>query len=382
MHRYVMLATTLLLSVLLASGCSDGADSAVPESVASCSPESVTLSETPPAAEAACSVPPTPISTLIENGFSEQLSDQELRRTELLDPSRITVLTCGTGSPVPSDRAQSCLAVFANGKFLLFDAGDRAQESMENLNLPVTDIDAIFITHFHSDHVADLGEVMSRSWILGRTEPITIYGGFGVEYIVNAFNAIYAADEAYRVAHHGEEIFPVPLLATASTVLDAGPGGREIYEEDGVKVIAFQVDHSPVGVALGYRVEYAGKAVGISGDTIDTAGLRALSANADVLVSDVMNKSLVEETECAFGRIPDPRLEKIFRDIRSYHIDVTEVAEVARDGEVPTLVMTHLVPASDNPAQLDLAFRQPASAIYNGNLIIAEDGTEVVIPVF
>ena len=141
------------------------------------------------------------------------------------------------------------------------------------------------------------------------------------------------------------------------------------------------MDHSPVGVALGYRAEYAGKVVGVSGDTIDTAGLRALSANADVLVSDVMNKSLVEETECAFGRIPETRFEKIFRDIRTYHIDVTEVAEVARDAEVATLVMTHLVPASDNPAQLDLAFRQPVSSIYNGTVIVAEDGTEVVIPI-
>ncbi len=374
-------ATLLMLNLFLVSGCSDGADSAELPSEALCSPSEVLLNEPPAALEAVCSVPPTPISSLIELQFSQTLSEQERRGNELLDPSRITVLTCGTGSPVPSDRAQSCLAVFANGKFLLFDAGDGAQESMEDLNLPVTDIDAIFLTHFHSDHVADLGEVISRSWILGRTEPVTVYGGFGVKYIVDAFNAVYAADEAYRIAHHGQEVFPVELLATPSTILDVGSEGRVIYEADGVRVLAFQVDHSPVGVALGYRVEYAGKAVGVSGDTIDTAGLRALSANADVLVSDVMNKSLVEETECAFGRIPDPRLEKIFRDIRSYHIDVTEVAEVARDAEVANLVMTHLVPAADNPAQLDLAFRQPASAIYNGNLVIAEDGTELVIPV-
>ncbi len=381
--RKILFAALVLLKLLVLSGCSDGADSAelVSESDALCTTEEVLLNETPPAPSAACIVPPTPVSALIEVGFAQTLSDQALRREELLDPSKITVLTCGTGSPVPSDRAQSCLAVFVNGQFLLFDAGDGAQESMEDLNLPVTDIDAIFLTHFHSDHVADLGEVISRTWILGRTEPVTVYGGFGVEYIVNAFNAVYAADEDYRIAHHGEEIFPVELLATADTILEIGPEGRVIYDVDGVRVLAFKVDHSPVGVALGYRVEYAGKVVGVSGDTIDTAGLRALSANADVLVSDVMNKSLVEETECAFGRIPEPRFEKIFRDIRTYHIDVTEVAEVARDAEVATLVMTHLVPASDNPAQLDVAFRQPVSSIYNGTVIVAEDGTEVVIPI-
>ena len=280
------------------------------ESDALCPTEEVLLNETPPAPSAACIVPPTPVSALIEVGFAQTLSDQALRRAELLDPSKITVLTCGTGSPVPSDRAQSCLAVFVNGKFLLFDAGDRAQESMEDLNLPVTDIEAIFLTHFHSDHVADLGEVISRTWILGRTEPVTVYGGFGVEYIVNAFNAVYAADEDYRIAHHGEEIFPVELLATADTILEVGPEGRVIYDVDGVRVLAFIVDHSPVGVALGYRVEYAGKVVGVSGDTIDTAGLRALSANADVLVSDVMNKSLWKKPSVLSVVFPNPGLRR------------------------------------------------------------------------
>ena len=107
--------------------------------------------------------------------------------------------------------------------------------------------------------------------------------------------------------------------------------------------------------------------------------LRALAARADVLVSEVMNKAIVDETECAFGRIPVPRLEKIFRDIHTYHIDVPELAELANDAGVATLVMTHLVPSIEDPAQLNLFFRQPASALYNGTLIIAQDGTEVVI---
>ena len=379
--KNILFATFALINLLVVSGCSDGADSAELPSNALCTAGDVLLNETPPSPGAVCSVPPTPIASLIEAGFSQQLSDADRRRTELLDPSRITVLTCGTGSPVPSDRAQSCLAVFVNGKFLLFDAGDRAQESMEDLNLPVTDIETVFLTHFHSDHIADLGEVISRTWILGRDQSINVYGGFGVEQIVSAFNVTYAADEAYRIAHHGKDIFPGSLSAAAVPILDVGPEGRVVYDSDGVRVLAFSVDHSPVGVALGYRVEYAGKVIAISGDTIDTAGLRALSANADVLVSDVMNKSLVGETECALGRLSQPRLEKIFKDIRTYHIDVTELAQVANDAEVATLVMTHLVPTTDNPALLDQAFRQPVSSLYNGTVIVAEDGTEVVIPI-
>jgi len=220
---------------------------------------------------------------------------------------------------------------------------------------------------------------MSRSWILGRDKPLSIYGGQGVEQIVSGFNTVYAADDAYRIAHHGADLFPAVRAATAVTIHEPGPEGSVVYEVDGVQVLAYAVDHSPVATALGYRVEYAGKVVAISGDTIDTPGLRALSEGVDILVSEVMNKSVVDETECAFSRIPDPRLERIFRDIRTYHIDLPELAELTNDAGVATLVMTHLVPAVDDPGRLDLFFRQPASALYNGRLVVAEDGTELVI---
>lgn len=361
-------------------GCSDSADSTEVASVSVCTPGDVRLSETPPAPEAVCSIPPGPISSTIEATVVQQQSLADERRAELLDPSRITVVTCGTGSPIPSARAQSCLAVFVNGQFLLFDAGDRAQNSMENLNLPLTDLSAIFLTHFHSDHIADLGEVVSRSWILGRDRPLTVYGGQEVDQVVSGFNTAYTADDAYRIAHHGADLFPDVRPASSVTILDPGAEGRVVYEEDGVRVLAYAVDHSPVATALGYRVEFAGKAVAVSGDTIDTPGLRALAANADVFVSEVMNKSVVDEGECAFGRVPDPRLEKIFRDIRTYHIDLPELAALANDADVGTLVLTHLVPSVDNPVQVDLFFRQPAAALYNGNLVVAEDGTEVVVP--
>jgi len=369
----------LALMFVLTSGCSDSADSSEVETVQTCNPGDVQLSDTPPAAEAVCSDPPGPISSIIEARVSGQQSVTDQRRDELLDPSRITVVTCGTGSPIPSARAQSCLAVFVNGQFLLFDAGDRAQNSMENLNLPVTDIDAVFLTHFHSDHIADLGEVVSRSWILGRDQPLAVYGGQEVEQVVSGFNAAYTADDAYRIAHHGADLFPDVRPATAVTIHDPRPEGSVVYEVDGVRVLAYKVDHSPIATALGFRIEYAGKVVAISGDTIDTPGLRALAASADILVSEVMNKAIVDEFECVFGRIPDPRLEKIFRDIHTYHIDVPELAELANDAGVATLVMTHLVPSIEDPAQLNLFFRQPASALYNGTLIIAQDGTEVVI---
>lgn len=307
---------------------------------------------------------------------------QAARRAALFDPSRITVVTCGTGSPIPSTRAQSCLAVFVNGQFLLFDAGDRAQAAMEDINLPVTELDAVFITHFHSDHIADLGEVLSRTWILGRENPLTVYGGAGIDQVVEGFNAVYTADDAYRTAHHGEDLFPVGLRpAIASVIEDASVSGTVVYENDGVRVLADTVDHSPVAVALGYRVEYMGRAVGISGDTIDTPGLAALATNADILVSEVMNKAAVEDFECAFGAITNERLARIFRDIRTYHIDVSELAQLAEDADVTTLVLTHMVPNAASAPQANALFRTPTEALYSGTVALAEDGMEWVLEV-
>ncbi len=346
------------------------------------SDESLPIGETPPAPPAECSNPPSPISAAIEQQIAATQAAAAQAREELLDPETITVITCGTGSPVPPRaRAQSCTAVFVNGMFLLFDAGDGAVVSMENLNLPLPDLSAVFLTHYHSDHVADVGEVVSRSWILGRRSPLPIYGGEAIQRVVDGFNRIYALDYNYRVTHHGDSIFPPATTgADAMLILDPGPDGSIVYEENGVTVRAYTVDHSPVFPALGYRVDYAGKSVAITGDTIDTEGLRNMSQGVDVLVSDVMNKSYVEDAECALRRLGDEVNATIIKDIRSYHIDVEELATLAESAGVGTLVLTHQVPALDDPGQVALVFGAPTSAIYSGELIVAVDGTRVTVP--
>jgi ribonuclease Z len=355
----------------------------------SCSEESSTcpdgplpLGVTPPAPAAECPSPPTPVSSLIESQISASQAAAAEVRDQLLDPDVITVVTCGTASPIPPrTRAQSCTAVFVNGTFLLFDAGDGAVPSMENLNLPLPDLTAVFLTHYHSDHIADVGEAISRSWILGRRTVLPVYGGQAVERVVDGFNRIYALDYNYRTAHHGEALFPSDTTgAEARLILDPGPEGSIVYDENDVRVTAYTVDHSPILPALGYRVDYAGKSIAISGDTIETEGLQNMSQGADVLVSEVMNKSFVEDAECALGRLGSANAE-IFKDIRTYHIDVEELGQLAEEAGVGTLVLTHQVPTLDDPAQIGLVFESPITAIYGGDLIVAVDGTTVTVPV-
>ncbi len=377
---YALLA--LPLAGVLASGMSGCSDtSRASESEPLCIDGALPLGAGVEPTDAECSDPPSPLSIAAEqqqraNAEAAAATAAELQRTDL-----ITVVTCGTGTPIPSDRVQSCTAVFANGLFLLFDAGDGAQRSMERSLLPVQDIDAVFLTHFHSDHVADVGEVISRSWILGRTTALPVYGGEAVTRVVDGFNAVYALDDHYREAHHGTDVLDARRApADAHTIDDPGADGRVVFERDGVTVTAFRVNHPPIEPALGYRVEFAGRSVVISGDTTDTASLRTMSEGADVLVSEVMSRELLEAAECALKRLDDPRNARLIRDIRTYHIGTAELAGLAQNAGVRTLILTHQVPSFDNDdPRVELVLAAPIRAIYSGELIAARDGQRIVV---
>ena len=340
--------------------------------------EPVPVAETPPLPGDACADPPGVRGRGIETSADTSQQQAAAFAAELLDARKLTVMTVGTGSPIPSDRYQSATAVFAGGQFLLFDAGNGAMRSIDALELPVVDVSAIFLTHFHSDHIADVGEVVSRSWIQGRSATLPVYGGPAIERVVDGFNLAYTPDEVYRIAHHGEALFPRGTLAADAQRIEAPVEGVVVYDVGGVVVRAYEVDHSPVAPSYGYRVEFAGRSVGISGDTIATPGLRALAAGTDVLVSDVMDKAFTLDMSCALERIGDERNARIFRDIRTYHIGADELAQLSSDAGVGTLVLTHQVPSLPD-AQAQQLFAPQIASVFDGDVVVANDGSRVTI---
>ncbi len=361
-----LLVHTLVLTVLSLTGC------------ISVTPESELLREDGTPIHT-CPEDPGLQSNRIENQSVDADEEADELAAELLDRDRITVVTCGTGAPLPSDRAQTCTAVFVAGQFFLFDLGDRAQPSVEALGLPITDLDAIFVTHFHSDHIADLGEAISRSWIIGRTDPLTVYGPEGIDPIVTNFLEIYSEDVVYRNEHHGPTVFPEPELRTSAVTIEHSPEGTVAYDRDGVTVKAYTVAHDPVEPSVGYRVEYRGRAVGISGDTIDSEGLRALAMDADVLVSEVLDHNFVRDAACGLDRAGDERNATIFRDIRDYHIGAETLGRVAEETGVETLMLTHMVP-SQSPRRARDRFQPLIKAGgFTRELIVSEDGSMAVL---
>ncbi len=299
----------------------------------------------------------------------------------LLRTGTTTAVLVGTGGPMPSQRAQSCTALFANGQFLLFDAGDGAARRIEALDLPLGQLRAVFLTHYHADHFADLGEIIDRSWILGRRHRLPIYGPEGVEQIVNGFRAAYEREYSYRTAHHGPAVMPPEWSAAQAVAFDYDKDGEatQVYAADGVTVSAFAAQHPPVEPNVGYRIEHAGKVIILSGDTLPTAGLLEQSRGADLLIADVMAMDAVRQIQAANEAGRNDATAQIMRDIRDYHISAEALGTLAALAQVKCLALTHLAPPVDQTLLVNGLFKRPIAAHYSGKIVVGRDGTRIVV---
>jgi ribonuclease Z len=293
----------------------------------------------------------------------------------LLNDGQLHVVLCGTGSPLPDpNRAEACTAIIAGGEFVLVDAGSGSWRKAVVNNLPAQNLSAILLTHFHSDHIGDLGEALVQSWIAGRTHKINVYGPPGIEQVVAGFAQAYALDTGYRVQHHAEEWMPRAAAgAIAQTVILKSNDAALVFERNGLKVTAFKVEHDPASPAYGYRFEYRGRVVVISGDTAKSENLARHASGADILIHDVIAKNLLQMAANNFDQAGNKRRAKLSRDIMTYHASPLEAAQIAASAKVETLVFTHMVPPPTTP-QIEQAFLRGVSDIFKGKVVIGTDG--------
>ncbi len=295
----------------------------------------------------------------------------------------IHVVLCGAGSPLPDpNRSGPCLALVAGGRLFLVDAGSSAARNLQAVGLPVADVSGVFLTHFHSDHIDGLGELGVLRWAGGgHTTPLPTFGPPGVDEVVGGFNAAYRLDSTYRVAHHGEETVPPSGRGLEARPFANPQPGRAltVYDEGGLKVHVFAVGHSPVEPAVGYRFDYAGRSVVVSGDTIRSAEIERMAEGADLLVHEALAPHLVGlMTEAAEANGMTGRA-KITRDILDYHATPVDAAQTAQAAGARHLLFYHIVPPLLVPG-LEAAFLQGVSEAYSGGVTLGRDGTRVSMP--
>lgn len=316
-------------------------------------------------------------NALVEGAARRAAEESHL---DFLNDGKIHAFLCGTGVPTsPKGRAGACTAILAGDQFILVDTGPGSWANISDERLPASKLSAILLTHFHSDHIADLGEAATQSWMRGRKGAINVYGPEGVEQVVGGFNAAYALDRKYRSALHGQEVMPIEggVLQPHTVTLPATDGAAVVFEKNGLKVIAFAVDHEPGMPAFGYRFEYGGKVIVISGDTAKSENLAQHALGADVLIHEVAAKRLANTAAGALDQSGQPRLARMIRDASMSHTSPEDAVGVARQAKVKKLVFTHIAP-SLSPSMPDIAMRwlffDSLSTGFDGEVIFGKDG--------
>jgi ribonuclease Z len=245
---------------------------------------------------------------------------------------RLKVTLLGTGAPPPlMERFGPSTLVEAGAEKFLFDAGRGAMQRLFQLKIPFADISALFFTHLHSDHVVGFPDLWLTGWLGhrwgGRRVPLKVWGPVGTKEMMSHLEKAFQFDIRIR-SHYPRE--------GAAIIAEDFTGGV-VYEKDGVKITAFEVDHGRVKPAFGFRIDYAGRSVVLSGDTRFNENLIRYSQGVDLLVHEVgsAKEELLRNSEVA-------------RIILGNHTGPEEAGKVFTRVKPKLAVYSHFVLLSDS----------------------------------
>ena len=272
----------------------------------------------------------------------------------LPESDSLRVFVCGSASPLGIGQAQACIAVITPEHFYLIDSGAGSTDNIVQLNLPTDRLNGILISHFHSDHIAEIYEVNLNSWVTGRKEPMLVIGPQGISAVVEGINTTYQHDRQYRSTHHGESLLPPHLgLIDHQTVT---PG--VIIRDGDLKISAYQAEHPPIEPGMGYRIDYRGRSVVVSGDSNVSAETQRIVEGADLLLHDALSVPTVSRLSDALSAVGQSRTSKIVEDVMDYHASTESLITLGKGSDVGMVAFYHLVPVPANPIIADVFMRE------------------------
>ena len=238
----------------------------------------------------------------------------------------VEVILLGTGTPRPSiERFGSATLVNAGGQYFLFDVGRGATIRLQQAGITPNQIDKVFLTHLHSDHISGLDDLWITGWVWQRQQFLKVYGPTGTDNFVQGLRDAYASDISYRVENAN-------LDDRLSQIDSAEISEGVVYKNDGVTISAFLVNHAPVKPAYGYRVEFGDRVIVISGDTTYSKNLIKHAQDADLLIHEITaaNPSLLERN-------------KRLASVVAYHTNPQQMVDVLNNTNPRAAVLNHVL---------------------------------------
>jgi ribonuclease BN (tRNA processing enzyme) len=245
------------------------------------------------------------------------------------------------------------------------DCGEGVAHQLVRAGVALNTLRYVFITHHHSDHNLDYGNLVYDAWVAGLRAPVDTYGPPPIKAMTEAYWQLNGFDIKTRIADEGR-----PDLRKLVTAHEFDVPGLVMQNAD-MKVTAALVRHPPVVHAYAYRFDCADRAIVISGDTTYSPELIALAKGADVLVHEAMHPGGLESI---VKRVPNAATLR--QSMLSHHTVTEDIGKVAAAAGVKTLVLTHFVPPDDNSITDDM-WTEGVRKHYKGEIVVGRDLMEI-----
>ena len=267
--------------------------------------------------------------------------------------NKLKVTLLGTGTPRPkSDRYGASTLVEAGEDKFIFDCGRCTLQRLFESGTVLKQANKLFLTHLHSDHTVGIPDLWLTPWIYGRwTDPFHVWGPVGTKNMMTKLQEAWEFDTHIRPVH---DLLPPEGAKIVPHEMKEGV----VYENNGVRITAFEVDHRPIQPSYGYRIDYEGKAVVLSGDTAFSDNLIKFAKNVDLLIHNV---GAAHEDEL--------KASERYRNIMTLHTSPEEAGEVFKRTNPKLSVYTHMVLLKVTKEEIVERTRK----IYTGPLEIGED---------
>lgn len=284
--------------------------------------------------------------------------------------ARTRLILLGTGGGATPKRTVSAPAqvIVVDDVPYVVDCGDGIGRQLVQANVPLLKLRHLFITHHHSDHNADYGNVLLLSWATGLRTRVDTWGPAPIARMTQLFLELNAVDIDIRTKDEGRT--PLGSLIVPHEIAP-GSGVIRVMEDERVRVTAVVVDHPPVAPAFAYRFDTPDRSIVISGDTAKSDRLVALARGADVLVHESMWLPAVDRIAAA-----DPDGATLKAHLLASHTSAEDCGRVAQEAGVRTLVLSHFVPGGD-ASITDEMWSSAAARFFKGRIVVGKDLMEL-----